>query len=205
MGEEFRRALYRTVRLDLLRSKEPELLSLPDESERDFRVRLAISAREARDAAVEAARKKTAPKVESLEERIRRAEAKVEAEKQQASSRKLETAISIGSTVLGALFGRRKLSSSTFGRAATSARSASRSMKEARDVELAAESVEALREKLAALETEVQADLAEVAARFDPSSIELETQTVKPRKSDVQVRRVVLAWLPSGRPIEAIA
>lgn len=194
--KDFGEALYRTVHLDLLRAPDFDLISRPGESERDFRVRLADAAREARDVAVEAARRKAAPKLEALEERIRRAEARVEAEKQQAATKKLETAISIGSTMLGALFGRRKLSSTTLGRAATSARSASRSMKEARDVELAAESVESLRRKQEELAAEIQDDLSQVAARYDPAGATLETVTVKPRKADVQVRRVVLAWLP---------
>jgi len=195
--KDFGEALYRTVRLDLLRAPDFDVVSRVGESERDFRVRLADVAREARDAAVEAARRKTAPKLEALQDRIRRAEARVEAEKQQATTKKLETAISIGSTMLGALFGRRKLSTTTLGRAATSARSASRSMKEARDVELAEESVETLRRKHEELAAEVQTDLAEVAARYDPAGARIETVSVKPRKADVQVRRVVLAWLPA--------
>ncbi len=142
---DFADALYRGVRVDLLSSPRLAAMSRAGESERDFRVRLGDLAREARDEERAKLEARYAPKVQQLEERERRALAKVEQEKQQASSKKLETAISLGSTVLGALFGRRRLSSTTLGRAATSARSASRSMKEARDVDLAEESVEAVR------------------------------------------------------------
>ncbi len=196
--KDFADTLYRTVRLELLAAPAFGEVSRPGEAERDFRVRLGDLAREARDRAVEAARRKAAPKLEALDQRIARAQARVEAEKHQASARKLETAISVGSTLLGALLGRKKLSTTTLGRAATSARSASRSMKESRDVGLAEESVEALLRRREELAAEVERELGEVAARFDPATIELEPVTVKPRKTDVEVRRVVLAWVPES-------
>jgi hypothetical protein len=49
-----------------------------DESERDFRVRLQRSAREARDDAAEKLKRKYAPKFAALEERKRRAEQAVD-------------------------------------------------------------------------------------------------------------------------------
>jgi len=196
--KDFADALYRTVKLDLLRSPRLAVTSKPGEDERAFRIRLADAVREARDEERAKIEARFAPKVQQLEERERRALAKVEQEKQQASSKKLETAISVGATVLGALFGRKRLSTTTLGRAATTARSASRSMKEARDVDLAEESVEAVRARRAELEAELQAALAELAARFDPANETLETISVKPRKADVEVRRVALAWVPAA-------
>jgi hypothetical protein len=193
---DFADALYRTVKVDLLRSARLDTLSKPGENERDFRIRLADVAREARDQERVKIEARYAPKLQQLEERERRALARVEQEKQQATSRQLDTAISVGATVLGALFGRKKLSATTFSRAASSARSASRTMKESRDVGLAEETVEAVRAQRADLEAEVQNALAELAGRFDPAVETLETIPVKPRKADVEVRRVVLAWVP---------
>ena len=193
---DFADALYRTVKVDLLRSARLDTLSRPGESERDFRIRLADVARDARDQERVRIETRYAPKLQQIEERERRALARVEQEKQQATSRQLDTAISVGATVLGALFGRRKLSATTFSRAASSARSASRTMKESRDVGLAEETVEAVRAQRAALEAEVQNALAELAGRFDPAVETLETIPVKPKKADVEVRRVVLAWVP---------
>ena len=76
------------------------------ESERDFRIRLQLEARTARDEAVDAVRKKYAPKQAALAERLRRAEQAVERETQQASDQKMQTAVSVGATLL-ALFGRK--------------------------------------------------------------------------------------------------
>ena len=195
--KDFADALYRTVGVDLLRSARLDTLSKAGESERDFRIRLADVARQARDQERVKIEARYAPKVQQIEERERRALARVEQEKQQASSKQLDTVISVGATVLGALFGRRRLSTTTLTRAASSARSASRTLKESRDVGLAEETVEAVRAQRATLEAEIQNALAELAGRFDPAVETLETISVKPKKSDVEVRRVVLAWVPA--------
>ena len=102
------------------------------ESERDFRIRVQNAQREARDAEVESVRQKFAAKRAALEEKLRRAEQGVTREQQQATSQKLQTAVSIGATVIGALFGRKAISAGTIGRATTAARGFGRSAKEMR-------------------------------------------------------------------------
>ena len=74
----------------------------------------------------------------ALAERLRRAEQAVDREQQQASDQKLQTAVSMGATVLGALFGRKAVSIGTLGRATTAARGVGRTMKEDSDVKRAA-------------------------------------------------------------------
>jgi len=201
----FATALYRTVAIRLWRSRALGETSRPEEGEPEFRARLADAARSARDAKMDQLRERYATRLRTLDDRIRRAEGTLEEQKQQAASRKLDTAVSIGATVLGALFGRRKLSTTTLGRAATSARSASRSAKEAGDVERAAESLEAVREQRAGLEAELSAALAEVAASIDPATEPLEEVLVKPKKADIEVLRVALGWAPhaaaTGEPL----
>jgi hypothetical protein len=39
-----------------------------------------------------------------------------------------------------------------------------------------------------------------LAARFDASAVELETLSLKPRKADVEVRFLTLAWAPRTGP-----
>src|SRR5690606_31877942 len=93
---------------------------------------------------------------------IRKAEQRVEREKAQASHQVMQTAISFGTSILGALFGRKLASATNIGRAATSMRSASRAAQQRADVGQAQESVEALRERLASLDEEFQAEVAKV-------------------------------------------
>jgi hypothetical protein len=123
----------------------------------------------------------------------------VEREKAQATQQKLSTAISFGATLLSALTGRKAVSQSTLGRAATTARGASRTMKEAQDVARAAESVEALARQLGELQALLDQETAEVKASADPMAEELEPCEVRPKKADISVSLVSLAWFPYWR------
>jgi hypothetical protein len=187
-------ALYRGQRLELYSASG--IASRPGESERDFRARLADSSRERRDAEVDRLKAKLEPKVAQLRERLARAEAKVEEQKSQASARKLDTVASAAGAVFGALFGRRKISSTMLGKAASTVRSYSRQTKESRDVELAEESVGAIRAKLGELEREMSAAVAEIEAKTDAGRVALEKVTVAPKKADVEVIDIALAWRP---------
>ncbi|MGH7856793.1 MAG: hypothetical protein ACREQY_05630, partial [Candidatus Binatia bacterium] len=75
-------------------------------------------------------------------------------------------------------------------------RSLGRSSKEAGDVARASESLAALREQRAALDAEIAAALDAAETRLDPLSEALEPVVLRPKKSDVDVQRVVLAWVP---------
>ena len=55
-----------------------------------------------------------------------------------------------------------------------------------------------MRARRSELEAEIQAAVAGLAAGYDPAAEVLETVAVRPRKADVEVRRVVLAWDPQG-------
>jgi Helicase HerA, central domain len=189
-------ALYRSRRLELYRSSTLGALSTPGESERDFRIRLADKAREARDEEKEKLQKRYATRLHSLEGRVQRAESRVEREQEQEQQQKVQTAISFGATALSALFGHKMMSRSNLGRATTAFRGVGRSVKESQDVARAAAEVEALRREYADLESELQGEIDALAGRFDPATEALETVAVRPRRGDVDVRRVALAWAP---------
>ncbi|MDX1649500.1 MAG: DUF87 domain-containing protein, partial [Myxococcota bacterium] len=138
--------LYRERPLVVRRCRRPRLVSTPGESEGAFRVRLREALHEERDRAVEALRKRYAPKAARLEERERRALARVEREEDQVRGTALQAAISFGATVAGALLGRRLASARNVGRATTTARAAGRVADAREDVARAEAEVEAVRE-----------------------------------------------------------
>ena len=84
-----------------------EAFSNPGESAGDFRVRIAQTAREIRDKMIDELREKYGKKIKDLETKAAKAMEKVETQKAQASSAKLATAVQVGSSILGALFGRK--------------------------------------------------------------------------------------------------
>jgi hypothetical protein len=194
--KDFGRWAAHSQTVELLRSARAGLTSMPDESERDFRIRLQTALREGRDQAVQKAREKHASKIQAAEDRLRRARAAVDREAQQASESKVSAAVSLGATVLGALLGRKVVSASTIGRATTAARGAGRVSKESADVGRAQENVAALEARLAELQSALEADLQAASAAWDPSSDTLERVIVKPKRGGVSVQLLALCWSP---------
>ena len=169
-------------------------VSNPDESERDFRARLQHKGREVRDDEVDRLRKKYAPKQAALMEKLRRAKQAVEKETEQASGAKLQTAISFGATLVGALLGRKAISASSVGRATTAARSVGRSMKESEDIERAEETVAAIESQIKELDDELAAETTALHASTDVVNEKLDTVTLKPKRGNVSVKIVALVW-----------
>lgn len=189
-------SLFRTHSLELFKCPGLKLNSKPGEKEADFKLRLQQAVRERRDEMVEKLRTKFAPKATQLQERIRRAQQQVQVQKEQASSAKVSTALSFGAAIFGAFMGRKVASSGNIGRAATAARGVSRSSKESSDVDRAEETLESIQKQYADLEAQFQADVDAVAADLDAAAAEIETVALKPKKTNITVRAVVLAWAP---------
>ena len=188
--------LGRTSRLVLWAAHEVDAVSRPDESEADFRVRIAQKVREWRDAEIDRVRDRNAAKLASLTDRIDRARQKVERERAEAKNKSMQTYVSIGSAVLGALLGRKAATSTNIGRAATSMRTASRSARQQADVVHAEESLATLEERRQILEDEVAADLERIRLESSPERLQLEEMEIPARKTDITVDDVVLAWVP---------
>lgn len=184
--------LYRTQEVTVLKSARLKESSLPGESEGDFRNRLSVAAREERDAAVEKLRVRYAAKHTTLTERIRKAEQAVGREAEQARGAKVQTAISLGSSILGAFLGRRKSASG----ATSVLRGVGRSVDQSGDTGRAKETVAALRAQDAELEREFQEATQEVDRTFDPVTEPLEKVAVRPKKADIDVRLVALVYTP---------
>jgi hypothetical protein len=188
--------LYRTQMLSLFRSVALKATSQPGESERDFRLRLSHAAREERDAAVDALREKYTKKLSALEEKIRQAQKRVEREKAQASQSTFQAAVSFGSSLLGALVGKKTISAANVGRAATSARAAGRAMQQRGDIALAAEDVEKYQQMYDDLQAKLQTEIDDLQAAGAPDAIPLEPFELRPKKSEIAVDRVALVWMP---------
>ena len=195
-GKSLTSHLYEQTRAEVFFCDAIKLASAPGEDEAQFRVRLAQSLREKRDEAVEALRRKVAPKLATLQDRVARAEDKVQRVQAQLSQQKMNTAVSVGAGILGALFGRKAVSVGTIGRASSAARSASRIGRESQDVARADESLEVVRQRLADLQAESESEIAALAASFEGEAVALREVSVTPRKSDIAVGQVALVWAP---------
>jgi hypothetical protein len=180
----------------LYASKRFRMTSEAKETEAAFRIRLQVAASEQRDAAVEKLRKRYGSKATTLENRLLRAEQSIEREQEQSSKKKLDTAISFGTAVLGALLGRKRLTSTTAGRVGTAIRTAGGARKEASDVARAKETADKVRSDLEALNSALQEEIDALDTAFDAQTERLDEVLVKPKSTDIHVELVALAWLP---------
>ena len=192
--KDFQQWVLRAERLMLYAAPALKLTSQAGESERDFRLRVQLAQREARDAAVQKLRDRYAPKVARLTQRLQSAGDAVTREQQQASQQTTQTMVSVGATVLGALFGRKAVSLSTLGRATTAARGVGRSVKETEDVGRAQQRRQEAERELKALEAELADEIAALSA--SSAEVALDTIEIKPKRGAVDVRLVALAWKP---------
>lgn len=180
----------------LFRSAAFKATSQPGESEAQFRIRLQVMAHEARDAKIEVLRGKYATKLTALQDKLRRAEQAVQREAQQASQAKMDTAISVGGAILGAIFGRGKVGVGTIGKVATATRGAGRAAQQAGDVARAQESLAAVQQQYAELEAKLQAEVEALGAAYDAQQESLEEVVVKAKSTDVHVQLCALLWVP---------
>lgn len=195
LAKDFGRYLSMTETLSLLRCDSLDAVSAVGEDERAFRIRLQVKAREMRDAEKDRLEQKHAPKLQALNERIRRAEEAKAKQSDQASAQKVQAALSIGASVLGFMLGGRTKSVSNVGRAVTAARGVTRSMSESGDVARAAERIEDLLAERAELERTCAAAYQELETTWDVAALPIEPVALKPKKTDVVVQQAVLAWV----------
>ena len=195
--DEFEDWVYRNERINLKYSPLYKMYSKLGESEGDFRARLAVKGRESRDEAVDKMRDRYASKIRTKTDQIERAELGVEKEESEASSATWQAGASVLGKLLGGLFGGRKSRSSSIN-------SATRAMKQRRDVKIAKDKVENYERDLQELEDELAQEISELEEKFDASRTTLEPEPIKPYKKDIDVRAVSLLWLPyndEGQPV----
>ncbi len=195
-SKDFGNWIYRSRRFELLHSPKLKEYSKPGESEQDFRLRLGDRGREERDAQIGKLRRKYASKTKTLRDRVRRAELAVGREQDEARGAKVQSAISFGTTILSALLGRSAVSATTLGKATTAARGLGRAADQAKDVDEARANLDAYTKQLQDLESELESESERLRALLDPMREEFDTFSLRPRKTDIDIRLFALAWTP---------
>ncbi|GAB5537237.1 MAG: ATP-binding protein [Rubricoccaceae bacterium] len=194
----FKKWLQSERPLTVLQSKALKTTSSPDEDERSFRIRLGQLAREARDEKKQALKTKYGKKLQALEKRMKQAESAIDREEAQASQRKMDTVVRVGTTLLGAFLGGRRRRS-TLSQIGVTARSAGRMSKEASDVKRAEQKLDDLQAEYANLDAELQREMDHIDLAFTPETAELETLEVTPKQTDMHITELALAWVPYRR------
>jgi len=182
---ELKEELYREEKLELLRCVSLKLESKPSESHADFLVRLQDILNDKKEIEIEKLQTRYGKKEKTLLDRLSRAKARVEKEEADSTSSMIETGIA----VLGALFGR--TSPAKIGRAF---KKGSNILKERGDMSRAEERMAAIQADIEALEYDLEDTIDAINEKYHVDNYEIETFTMKPRKTDIDVELCAVVW-----------
>ncbi len=181
--------LYQQRKLELYRCKSPKMESSPYESQADFKVRLQDRLNDKKEEEIDRLKERYEKRGTVLQDRLRRAEARVEKEESDVSSKTTDTMISAGMAVLGALFGHRSTA-----KIGTTLNKGSRILKERGDVDRAEQRADEAQKKIDDLGYELEEKIDDLADRYDIENCEISTFAIKPRRSDIGVEEIALVW-----------
>ena len=172
--------------------QELGLFQHPDETPRAFRIRLQQAAREARDEEVDKLEEKFEKQIDRLETKLRKEERELAEDEADYSARKQQEMVGIGESVVNFFVGRRS------SRAVSSAMSKRRlTTKALQDVEESKDVIEDLQADIQELEEELEEQTREITAKWADLLDNVTTEEITPRRTDVHVETVALAWLPA--------
>jgi len=189
-ASSLRNRIYQEERLELYRCRKLRLESTPGESEADFRVRVRDRLDELKEAAIEKLRERYASREIRLEDQLRRAQERIDKEKADQTS----SLISVGASLIGALFGGRGLSAGKIG---TAINRSGRVLKERGDLSRAEAKVEEIREKIELLSEELEEKIDAIDEKYSPENYPVESFSLRPKKSDITVEGIALVWRPA--------
>jgi len=198
VAKDFDEWLYRNERAEVYYCEALDAYSQFGELEQEFRARLTLKARETRDAAVEKIRSSVLKKLQTIQTRLTTAENQLAKEKAEASGAKMQAGISILTGVLGSLLGGKKrgIGLGTISKGKSAITSATGAFKQGRDVSAAEDKVEAVQQEIATIQQQAEEEIARLSASFDPATVTLSTEILKPTRADIKVELVGLLWLP---------
>ena len=131
--KDFTDFIYRTNKLSLFKNDTLKIVSKQNESLTDFKIRIHDRLNEKIDEQIENLQEKFSKTNDSINDKLNKLFDKLQKEQHQASATTTDTIISIGTSLLGAFFGK-STSASTLGKVASSAKGANKILKERNDV-----------------------------------------------------------------------
>ena len=199
VGKRFSDHIYYNTRMPIAFNTRLDLYQRPDESEREYRLRLQQAARDALDAETAALKERFDKQITSAEDKKSREERSLATKQADYDARKQQEVIGTGESLINAalsLFKSKRISTVFFSKAATKRRMTSKA--------------KAAVDEQEAKVTELQKQIEDLTAERDQQAEELQRtwadamddtvlEELSPRRSDVDVKLTALAWAPYWR------
>ena len=189
--KDFSDWLYYNSRLPIQVHPDLGVFQIPGEDEREFFIRLRQAARERRDDEIESIEKKYRKQLDRLEKKMAKMERELFEDEEMYRARKREEMIEAGESILSFFLGRRRTRD-----ASTIARRRRLTSKAKMDIEETKEELSELDEEIQKLENELKKVTDEIVKDWEEVTDELEREELKPRRSEVNVKLIALAWVP---------
>jgi len=191
LQRSFVQYLYRESKLVLRRNKPLKIVENPEETEGAFRQRCAEAARAGLEAEQQKIKTKYAKQLDRLAEQLQKEQNELSAEQKDLEGRRHEelwTNIESIAAFLG--FGRAYRPLSTASRRRRQTEVTASTIQDSRDI------IESLKQKLTALQKELDCELQDSRARWVAAQDALEELKLMPRKTDIHVDAFGIAWRP---------
>lgn len=194
LQKEFSDFIYREAKLPLFKNDALKLVSKQDESLSDFKIRVQDRLNENIDEAVSNLQDKYRKNEASLDAKLNQLYVKLEKEKAQASAVTTDTLISIGTSIIGAFFGKSITSRTNLGKIATGAKGATRVLRERNDIKYVEDEIVQLEADVGSLKSMLEKEIESINASNQLSSFEIEEFYLTPRRTDIFQVSLSLVW-----------
>lgn len=192
--KDFMDYIYRSSKLTLYKNEFLKITSKQTESLNDFKIRLQDRLNEKIDLEVEKLKVKFVKENDSIETKLSKLYEKLQKEEIQATSTTTDTIISIGTSLLGAFFGNSVINKTNIGKVATSAKGASKILKERNDVKQVGNEILELQQQKEALKTLLENEIGKINLANQSSNFPIEEIFIKPKRSDIYNTKLALLW-----------
>ncbi|OYP33041.1 ATP-binding protein [Rhodopirellula sp. MGV] len=190
LTKDLKEYLYRECHESVYTCKQVKGVAPAGSDPKDARLYFRQLLREQRDLQTERLREKIDRKIDSLQKKLRTAEERVDREASQSDAAVRSTLLTVASSVLGAFMGSRR------GGVMTVARGINRASQQRDDVKRAEAAMRLIEKDIQELEKEFQQERDKLVDQFDCMDLELDCQSIPPRKSDLKVEDLEIVWLP---------
>lgn len=185
--------LYRNSKLTLFKIDSLKLFSKQDESLENFRIRVQDRLNEKIDEQLEKLKAKYQKENDAIELKISKLYEKLDKEKREATASTTDTILNIGTSILGAFFGRGNAASS-LSKVASGARGANKALKERGDVKIVENDLALLEEQRTSLQTTLENEISKIKEQNSITNFQIEEFNITPKRTDIYNIKLELLW-----------
>lgn len=182
--------LYNTAKLIIPHHPQFKLYGHPDSDISEFQSQAVQVAREKRDKEIDALSKKYGGMMDKLEDKLRRKERELDAEKLEIRDRKREQMYTTGEAVLSIFKGRTNYTLSRMSRATRYKRQAEADIEESREV------IQEIESEMLTLEQEYEQQLQDINDKWAKVANDIQEYTITPYKKDIHIELFGIGWVP---------